>query len=184
MTTVVSLLRGVNVGGHHQVPMDKLRALHESLGHREVRTYIQSGNVVFRTSARGLPRLAAEIGAAIEKTFGFRCDVVLRTAAELRAVVEHNPFAGRPGLDPAKLAVTFLPLDPPAGAAARLAALPIAPEEVHLISRELYTYFPNGMGRTKMPFAAVARVLGSPGTARNWNTVVKLLEMAEAPRSG
>src|SRR5512145_117623 len=101
MTTVVSLLRGVNVGGHHKLPMDKLRALHESLGHRDVRTYIQSGNVVLRTSARSLPRLATEIGDAIERTFGFRCDVVLRTAADMRAVVERSPFAGRPGLDPA-----------------------------------------------------------------------------------
>lgn len=181
MSTVISLLRGVNVGGHHKIKMDALRAMHESLGHRRVRTCIQSGNVVFQTSARVMPRLAAEIGDAIERSFGFRCDVVLRSAAELRQVVARNPFAGRAGLDAAKLAVTFLPFEPAADARARLAAIPVAPEELHLLGREMYIYFPDGQGNTKLPFAAIAKALGAPGTARNWNTVTRLLEMAELP---
>jgi uncharacterized protein (DUF1697 family) len=176
--TAVSLLRGVNVGGHHKVKMDALRAMHESMGHRDVRTYIQSGNVVFRCAVKDMKRLAGAIGDAIEKTFGFRCDVIVRTAEDMRAAVENNPFAGRTDVDPGKLAVTFLPFAPPAEARAKLAALMIAAEEVHLVGSEMYIYFPTGMGQTKFPFAQVAKALGAAGTARNWNTVHKLVEMA------
>lgn len=180
MTRVVSLLRGVNVGGHHKIKMDALRALYEELGCEKVRTYIQSGNVVYQTRASDLDRLGLKIAGAIERSYGFHVDVVQRTAEQMRAVVESSPFAGRPGLDPAKLAVTFLPLAADAAARARWSSIVIAPEEAHLTGSELYVYFPNGQADTKFPFAAVAKALGSPGTARNWNTVMKLLDMAEA----
>src|ERR1700684_1843356 len=112
MTSVVSLLRGVNVGGHNMIKMEALRALHESIGLRDVRSYVQSGNVVFRTERKELAPLAQKIEDAIESKFGFRPPVVLRTAAELREVVAKNPFAKRSGIEPGKLLVSFLFDDP------------------------------------------------------------------------
>ena len=111
MPVIVSLLRGVNVGGH-QVKMDALRGLYESLGLRRAETFIQSGNVVFATQSRDLVRLAKRIEEAIEKSFGFRCDVILRATGEMRDALARNPFAARPEIDPARLLITFLAADP------------------------------------------------------------------------
>ena len=179
MPLVISLLRGVNVGGHRKVAMDSLRALYASLGLNDSRTYVQSGNVVFRTSARDLEALARKVERAIESTFGFHSDVVLRTATELRAIVETNPFAGRNDLDPAKLAVFFLGADPGSEAWEKVRAIKTGPEELRINPREIYVYFSEGMGRTKLPIPAIERALKTPSTARNWNTVMKLLAMAE-----
>src|SRR5947208_284971 len=112
MAVVISLLRGVNVGGHNQIKMDALRALYESLKLRDPHTYVQSGNVVFRSEERDLSRLAKKIESAIERSFGFRPGIIVRTASELRDVIARNPFAGRKGLDPSRLLVMFLAADP------------------------------------------------------------------------
>jgi len=104
---------------------------------------------------------------------------MLRTASEMRQVVDANPFAARTGLDPSKLTVTFLAADPGNRAREAVRQIPTDPEELHIIGRELYIYFPNGMGRTKLPMNKIEKTLGTPGTSRNWNTVTKLLEMAE-----
>ena len=179
MPAIISLLRGVNVGGNNKIKMDELRALYESLGLRDPQTYVQSGNVVCESKEKNLAALAGKIETAIEKKFGFRPDVVLRTASEMGEVVAKNPFAQRRGLEPAKLAVTFLAEEP--GAAVREAVLSLRadPEEVHMHRRELYIYFPDGMGRSKL-VPVLSRALKNTGTARNWNTVTKLLAMAEA----
>src|SRR5258707_10026031 len=108
MPVIVSMLRGVNVGGNHKVKMEALRALYESLGFTGVQTYIQSGNVVFRTRATGLAALGKKIEDGIEGAFGFRPAVILRTAEELRAAIAGCPFAAREGMEPGKLLVTFL----------------------------------------------------------------------------
>ena len=179
MPVVIALLRAVNVGGTSIIRMEPLRALCESLGFRDVRTYVQSGNIVFRTTARDLEKLARRIEDAIEKEFGARPDAILRTIAELRDIVARNPFTGRPGIQPAKLLVTFLAGEPTPDARKKLASIEIAPEELHLIGRDMYTYFPNGIGISKLPSGAIAKALGTPGTGRNWNTVAKLLQMAE-----
>jgi uncharacterized protein (DUF1697 family) len=176
---VISMLRGVNLARHHRIRMDALRALYESLGFDGVQTYIQSGNVIFRTGTRDLTRLARRIETAFEQAFGFHSDVILRTTAEMREVIAGNPFASQPGLEPAKLVVTFLATEPPDGAQQKIEAIPTSPEELRLRGRELYIYFPNGMGRSKLPLTQIGKALGSPGTARNWNTVLKLLALAE-----
>src|SRR5271166_158926 len=108
MTVVISMLRGVNVGGHNKIKMDALRDLYKSLGLRDAQTYVQSGNVAFKTDAEGLASLAKRIEDAIERKFGFRPGVTLRTAADLRDVIARNPFAKRRDVDPGKLIVTFL----------------------------------------------------------------------------
>jgi uncharacterized protein (DUF1697 family) len=178
MIAMICLLRGVNVGGHNMIKMDALRALCESLGHCNVQTYVQSGNVVFQTSERDSVKVGPKIEAAIEKKLGFRPDVILRTTAEMREVIARNPFAKRKGIEPGKLIVTFLDSEPPAEAKAAVQALKPAPEEIRMNGRELYIYFPSGSGRSKL-VPLLSRALKNKGTARNWNTVVKLLGMAE-----
>ncbi len=178
MIAMICLLRGVNVGGHNMIKMDALRELCESLGHCNVQTYLQSGNVVFQTSERDLASLAARIEAAIEKEHGFRPDVVLRTVAEMREVVAKNPFARRKGIEPGKLIVTFLATEPSAESRAAVLGLKPDPEEIRMNGRELYVYFPNGSGRSKL-VPLLSRALKNKGTGRNWTTVCTLAEMAE-----
>jgi uncharacterized protein (DUF1697 family) len=110
--------------------------------------------------------------------FGCCPAVVLRTRGELKKVIAANPFAGR-DLPPGKILVTFLAGDPPREAKGALAAFDKYPEEVHLKGRELYIYFPNGAGRSKLPWSQVEKYLGITGTARNWNSVTQMLAIAE-----
>jgi uncharacterized protein (DUF1697 family) len=179
MTVVVSMLRGVNVGGHNIIKMEALRAVYESLGLLNVQTHIQSGNVLFKTKDQDLDRLTKRIQDAIEKTFGFRPGVVLRTTSDLRDIIARNPFHGRPGIDPRKLLISFLAAQPDAESQAKALALNVAPEELRIDGRELFIYYANGIARPKLSMPQVERALKTTGTARNWNTVTKLLELAE-----
>jgi uncharacterized protein (DUF1697 family) len=179
MAVIVSMLRGVNVGGNNMVKMEALRALYESLGLRKVETFIQSGNVIFATQARGRVALAKRLEDAIEKKFGFHCDLVLRDAGELRGALARNPFAGRADVDPAKLLITFLASDPDPEGSAKLRTLDIHPEELRIDGREVYVYFAAGMARPKLPWAQMGKYLKTPGTGRNLTTVQKLLAIAE-----
>jgi uncharacterized protein (DUF1697 family) len=178
MTAMICMLRGVNVGGHNKIKMDALRILFASLGLENPRTLIQSGNIIFGSRQKDETALARRIGAAIEKTFGIRAEVILRTAAEMADVIARNPFAGRAGIEPNRLVVTFLAGNPDPETGGRISKLPTTPEELHFSGRELYVYFPNGISGSKLPAAAIDKALKIPGTARNWNTVCKLLELA------
>jgi uncharacterized protein (DUF1697 family) len=177
MTTIISMLRGVNVGGHNQIKMDALRSLYESLGLKNPQTYVQSGNVVFKTKEKNLAGLAARIEDAIEQKFGFRPGVVLRTAPELKDVIARNPFAKRRDINPGKLLVVFFNDEPGQDDCGLLQRVKTEGENVRADGREFYLYFPDGAGRSKL-FAAIGRLKKS-GTSRNWNTVTKLLEMTE-----
>src|ERR1700730_13456913 len=179
MTVVISMLRGVNVGGHNKIKMEALRALYESMKLREAQTYVQSGNVIFRTDERDIARLAERIEDEIERKFGFRPNVILRTAAEMREVIARNPFAKRRGIEPSKLLVSFLASDPGAEAREKILQIKCDPEELRIEGREVYIYFPNGIGRSKLPWARLDKMLKTPGTGRNWNSVTKMLAMAE-----
>ena len=181
---MISLLRAVNLGPHNKVGMQALRELYEVLGLRSVQTYVLSGNVVFGTEAQDAVRLRARLEAAIERSFGFRTDVVLRTTAEMREVIRRNPFAKRAGIEPAKLLVHFLAGAPPAEARRNLAQRKPGPEELRLDGQSLYIYYAEGVGRSKLTAAVLEKMLATPGTARNWNTVTKLLAMAETLEEG
>ncbi len=170
MSTYVALLRGVNVGGQNKVPMAALKELWASLGYRDVRTLIQSGNVVF-TSERSVDPV--DLGAAITGRWGIDVTVVLRNGADLRAVVEADPL---PDADRAKLHVGFMARPPAASVVRGLDGSAFAPEEFAVVGREVYLHMPNGLGRSKLP-AWLGRRLNVPVTIRNWNTVTKLLEM-------
>jgi len=179
MPVVISMLRGVNVGSHNRIKMDALRAVYESLGLLDVQTYVQSGNVVFRTKERSLIGLGKRIEAAIEGSWGFRPLVVLRSTSEMRGAIAKNPFAER-RVDPDRLLVTFLASVPDAEALGKALAISTDPEELRIDGSEAYIYFPNGMARPKMSWPRIEKALKTSGTGRNWNTVTKLLEMAEA----
>src|SRR5262249_1283151 len=116
---------------------------------------------------------------AIQKRFACCPEVVLRTLADLRAVVANNPFARRNNIEPAKLHVFFLAAQPCQEAAENLRRLAVQPDKLYLIGRDLFIYFPNGVGKSKLPWARLDKALQTPSTGRNWNSVTKVLEMAE-----
>ena len=179
MPAVICMFRGVNLG-KRRMKMDALCAMCDSMGLECPRTYVQSGNVVFRTRERVQPALARRIEHAVERTFGFQSDTILRTPAEMRGVIARNPFAGRRGIEPAKLQVVFLGADPGTEVRGKIAEIKAGPEEIFASGREIYIYYAIGMARPKLKFAQIERLLNSGWTGRNWNTVTRLLEMAEA----
>lgn len=179
MPAVIAMLRAVNLASHNRIKMDALRALCASLKLRDAQTYVQSGNVVFRTSERELARVAKRLGDGIERGFGFRPEVIVRSTAEMRDVVARNPFAKRRGIEPNRLLVLFFSADPGDGAREKILSIKADGEELRLEGRELYIYFPTGIGRSRISTPAIERMLKTPGTGRNWNSVTKLLEMAE-----
>jgi uncharacterized protein (DUF1697 family) len=179
MAVIISMLRGVNLLGHNRIRMEELRALYQSIGLRDAETYVVSGNVVFRTKAQNLSALGKRIEDAIERNFGFRPRVILRTPSELRDVIARSPFRTRSGIKPSNLLVTFLENHPSAEALEQVLKIKADPEELHVDGREVYIHFPNGQGRSKLSWVTVERKLKTSGTGRNWNSVTKLLEIAE-----
>jgi uncharacterized protein (DUF1697 family) len=177
---IIALLRGVNVGGHNKIRMEILRELCVKLKLRDVQTYLQSGNAVFRSDQLDLVALSKGIQTAIERKLGFAPEVILRTIPELRDAIARNPFAKRRGLDPSRLALTFLASEPSKEARENVLKIKIDPEELQIQGPHMYIYFPNGMARPSFSWSAIERTLKIPLTSRNWNTVNKLLEMAES----
>jgi uncharacterized protein (DUF1697 family) len=177
--TVIALLRGVNVGGNNKVPMKELVPALASLGLEDVRTYIQSGNLIFRVT--GSPPDDAELGALLErriaKTFNLRIPVVLRTREELADVVANNPFVAQ-GAKPETLHVGFLSHPPVREMIAKLDPKRSPPDAFLVAGKEIFFMFPKGLGRTKLTNAYFDKQLATTTTVRNWNTVKTLLSMA------
>lgn len=169
MPVYVALLRAINVGGTGMLPMAELRSMCEEIGFEAVKTYIQSGNVVFRSSLKEAD-VQAKLEKALEKALGKTPGVILRSRAELEKVASGSPF---PHAKPNFLLVTFLPEPPPKDALEALSAP--GGEEVKIVGREIYIHFPDGSGKSKLKLPAL-----KPGTARNLNTVRKLAGMAAA----
>jgi uncharacterized protein (DUF1697 family) len=177
MKTMVALLRGINVAGKNKVPMTELKSELTELGLEDVVTYVQSGNVVFRTPARSKDDIAAAVEKRITKAYGLSVAVVLRTPAELARIARNNPFLGRE-TDLSKLHVVFLNRRPPAGAVAKLDPERSPPDEFRVHAREIYLHLPGGSARSKLTLDYFERRLGVAGTARNWKTLLKLIELA------
>ncbi len=174
----VALLRGVNMAGHKIVPMAALRAWAQQLGLRDVRTLLQSGNLVFRGGTKRGAALEAALEAAAARGLKVETDFVVRTAEEVAAIVARNPFHAAVERDPAHLVVVFLKTAPaPASVAALAAAIP-GREELRADGRQLYIVYPDGIGASKLNAALIDRKLGISGTARNWNTVLKIAALA------
>ncbi len=182
MTVYVSMLRAVNVGGTSRIKMDALRAVYESMGLKDVRTLLASGNVVFRSGLTDRAQLVTRIMQEIERRLELRVEVMLRTLAEIASIVERGPVLS-PRAVANKLHVMFLARVPAAAAQAALVKWHAAsklPEMLEPRGPEIYLYYPNGVGRSKLTNAVIENKLDTPGTARNWNTIVKLLETARA----
>lgn len=175
-TTMIALLRGVNVGGHGKLSMDRLRQGVADLGYEDVRTYIQSGNVVF-TTGRGGPPSAVQLERDLSAALGGPVSLVLRTAAELASVVEGNPYPAR-HLAPATLHVTFLAEAPAPERAAALEIPAGVDDELTLAGQDVYLHCPGGYGRTKLHNGFLERRLGVAATTRGWQTVLRLAQMA------
>jgi len=181
MPTYVVLLRAVNLGGHGKLPMADFRSLLAGLGYRNVETYIQSGNAVF--DAPGPPaKVAKAIAAALEKRMGAPAGVLIRTHDELDRVVAANPYKPEAAADGSKVHVAFLSAAPGQGAVSELdrivAQYPQRRDRYHLSGDTLYLHLPDGAAETKFTGRMLDRATGVVGTARNWNTVLKLHEMS------
>jgi len=175
----VALLRGINVGGKRVVAMADLAAMFTAAGARGVKTYIQSGNVVFAAPPAGATAIAAAVRRRIAAAHGFDVPIVLRTRAELAAVARANPFiaAGEPE---ARLHVGFLAEAPTAARIASLDPDRSPPDTFAVRGAELYLCVPNGMGKTRLTAAYVDTRLATTSTFRNWRTVLALVELATA----
>ncbi|GAA1284085.1 hypothetical protein Psi02_34190 [Planotetraspora silvatica] len=171
----VALLRGINVNPRSRVAMADLRALLEGLGHTKVRTHLQSGNALFTGDEQPPEQVASAIERRIADELGMEVPVIVRTAAELRAVVADNPLDVR---EPAKFAVVFLAEPPDREMLEGIDPAGYAPEEMRVGRRELYMYFPDGLRRPKLP-PLLEKRSSMTATMRNWNTVTKLLALTE-----
>jgi len=173
----IALLRGINVGGKHMLPMKELVGIFEVAGASDVVTYIQSGNVVCSAPAAVAKKLPAAVERAIEKRFGFGVPIVMRSAEEMQDVVRRNPFlASVPGAE--GLHVAFLAGPPKAGGLDALNPKRSPPDEFRVLGREVYLNLPNGVAKTKLTNAYFDSTLGTTSTLRNWRTVLTLLDLA------
>ncbi len=175
MPVWMALLRGINVGGKHILPMKQLTEHLESLRLTNVKTYIQSGNVVFRSKRRSAAALETEIGDAIAAEHGFRPSVLVWSAQELQTAVQRNPFP-EAEKQVKSLHVFFLAAQPLAADLGSLTKVKSSSERFKIVDRAFYLHAPDGIGRSKLA-ANAERYLGVPATARNWRTVTKLAEM-------
>lgn len=175
--TYITFFRGINVGGNYILPMKELVGVLESLGLINVRTYIQSGNAIFQSKVSDTSQLAAKISAAIRKSHGFAPHVFLLEVAALRDIIKANPFPEAEAQGNT-LHFNFLDDVPSAPDMAGIEKLSATSECYELKGNVFYMFAPDGIGRSKL-MVKLERLLGVPITSRNWNTVRKLMEMAE-----
>ena len=175
MPTYVVLLRGINLGSKRRVAMADLRELLEGLGYDDVRTHLQSGNVVLRTTGSAAA-VKKKVEAALATHCGFGVDVVVRTKAQLDKVIAQSPFDGK-ATDNARHLVVFLEKAPPAAWRRSIDAGDYGPDEVAVHGKEIYLWLPKGVHNSKLAREATGKGVGA-ATARNWNVVTKLAELA------
>jgi uncharacterized protein (DUF1697 family) len=178
MKTTIALFRGINIGHTRSLPMRDLVELLAGLGLQNIKTYIQSGNVIFETSEREPAQLAQRIGEAVERSQGFSPEVILLEAADLENVIAANPYPEAEPY-PKSLHVFFLAAAPPNPDLKKLESIRLESERFTLKGKLFYLHTPDGVGRSKLA-AGIERALGVPATGRNWQTVCKVLEMAKS----
>ena len=179
MPAYIAMLRGINIGPHKRIKMDKLRASFEGLGFDAVETYIQSGNVVFKAAKASVSSLCKKIEQKLLADFGLSVSVILRTREEMEKLICDNPLLKEKGIDPAKLHVAFLSEAPTPAAVAKLQELTLPPDRVRCLGKELHLFFPNGTSGSSLWKHPLDRVLSVVTTTRNWNTVNQLCAMAK-----
>ena len=176
----IALLRGINVGGRNQVAMSDLRSLFTRLGFPSTQSLLQSGNLILESNRRTGAELERLLEVETEKHLKVRADYLVRTSAEWKEIVAHNPFPGEARDDPSHLVVMFLKKAPKAKDVEALQAAVRGPEMVRAEGRQAYIVYPAGIGRSKLTTALIEAKLGARGTGRNWNTVLKLLALTQA----
>ncbi len=176
-STRIALLRGVNVGGANRIAMADLRGLTEGLGFTRARTLLQSGNVVFDAGPGADAAVEASLERALADRLGLVVDVVVRTGEAWRALIAANPLAEPARDDPAHLLLHVLKTAPDPQAESRLAAAIAGPEVARLVGQAAFIHYPAGIARSRLTNAVIDRAVGARGTARNWNTVLKLAAM-------
>jgi uncharacterized protein (DUF1697 family) len=177
MQVYIAMLRGINVGGHKRIKMEQLRASFEELGFEQVKTYIQSGNVVFKTRKTSTSVLSKSIEKQILSDFGFAVSVISRSSGEIAKAIEANPFVKERGIATEQLHVMFLSAAPDPSALQKLAELTAAPDQFCCLDREIYFYLPNGVSGSVLMKSPVDRVLAVATTTRNWKTVNSIHQM-------
>ncbi|WP_421829540.1 DUF1697 domain-containing protein [Larkinella sp.] len=180
LKTALAILRGINVSGQKKVQMNELKHLFEELNCRQVKTYIQSGNVVFTHSAADEEQLARQIEQKIEETFGFQVPVLTRSLGELADIVAQNPFLEEEHTEVDKLHVTFLSNAPDTLNLDKIKDLSLGTDRFVLSGKELYVYCPGGYGNTKLSNTFFENKLRVTATTRNWKTVRELLKMMQS----
>ncbi len=175
MARYAVMLRGINLGPRRRIPMADLRTLLTDAGFAQVATHLQSGNVVL-ASDRAPVSLETEVGRLISERFGFAVPVLARSGAELSAIVAHDPIPAA-AQDPRRYQVTFLGEAPGAESVSRLQALVAGAERLAVAGRELYSFHPDGIARSRLAAQLTAGWLGARVTVRNWSTVTTLREM-------
>lgn len=178
MPVFIAMLRGINVSGHNLIKMESLRAAFAALGFVGVKTYIQSGNVVFQTAKASPAVLAEKIAKKNQAVFGLSVPVVVRSADDLGEVLKHNPLLRNTGLDESRMHVTFLSGPAPKNAEEILKPLAGKSELFAVCGREIYLHCPDGYGNTKLSNSAIEKGLSVQATTRNWKTVNVLHSMA------
>ncbi|WP_449600132.1 DUF1697 domain-containing protein [Paenibacillus sp. Marseille-Q9583] len=177
MTTYIALLRGINVGGNKIIKMLDLKAMFQTLGFENVRTYIQSGNVVFESDEGSESLLTGVIERKIHEVFGFEVSVIIRTLAEMENVIANDPFQLSEPEEFKRWYVTFLPAEPSAEALDKLRTYENGPDKVRFVGREIYILYEVSVSQSPLFKVPFDRILGMTITARNWNTVNKLVIM-------
>lgn len=175
----IALLRGINIGRKNRIKMANLKIIFESMGFKDVKTYLQSGNVIFKHDRINVGEIESNIEGKINQTFGFNIDVIIRTEDEFESMISSNPFIKDPDIEFDKLHVTFLKELPDKENILNLNLNIGENEKLEIKGKEIYLYLPNGYARTKLTNNTFEKKLKTIATTRNWKTVNKLRELSK-----
>lgn len=178
MPTYISLIRGINVGGHKKLKMDELRKAVETLGLKQVKTYVQSGNIVFQAPKQSVAGLSRKIERVIKKKFGHEVSVITKTPEEIEAAIRNNPLMKEKDVDTTRIYVVFLSGSPQSSDIKKLDTIPSGGDRYRWLRDIIFLHLPNGAGNSKLANASFEKWLAVHATTRNWNTVNNLHKMA------
>ncbi len=179
MNTYISILRGINVSGKNLIKMNSLKEMYEDMGFQNVKTYIQSGNVVFQGRETNLMELEELITEGILKRFALNVPVLVQEYSELKSILSLNPFLNDPKEDISKLYTIFLSKSPEKHFAERIDSELYLPDRFYIMERTIYLFCPNGYGNTKLNNNFFENKLGVKATTRNWRTLMELVKMSD-----
>lgn len=178
METYISIVRGINVGGHRMINMNALKKMCSELNFTDIRTYVQSGNIVFKSKQTNIEKINALIQLAIKKEFGFDVPVITMTQGELEKTILLNPFIKNKSLDPSFFHVTFLSSEPTIEHRKQLTGINLKNDKCELSNRVIYLYCPEGYSNSKLTNSFFENRFQTTATTRNWRTINELFKLA------